>query len=957
MWQRQCRVLIWLMFLWVSSSRAADPTLSRLTPDLDVFPQFFSFALDAERNLYVGATQGVLRYDGGRWAQLKLGSTCTVRALHTDVNGRVWVGGTNNFGYIDTAPNGEMHFVDLAPQFKDDLRGALFADVWRIAEFDGAIYFGALRHLFKVNLDGQRAHYWQHPGRFGAMANVHGALWLQWRGEGIRQLVGNDFLPIAGTELLAKHLVVDLFALADGSALVHSSSAEFAIWREGKLQPISATQWGDQESRLRHLYKGIVLGNSQIAFAGDDGVLRVLDFPTKKFTDVPIGRGFISDAQQDQDGSLLALDDAGVVRLEWPSRWLQYGAADGVDGSVNKMQLMGNTLIVTTDSGVLQTTLEDGELKLPFQALPWTNDEAWQVLADDGDSLLLAESRAVVRVRANQRTMLTTDDLYPRVMLRDSLSPDRLWVGTEHGPVLFSQTANGYQERGRVEDVAWRVYGLVAAPGGVWMTSDDRGLSLAKLDGSNPRGFTTEPWAQNKGLQFVSERAVDVFQLPEGLFASTDAGLFRLAGDNFVADSYFGLGELLKPLETVELFAADNGDRWAFSFHSIYYRHRDNVWRMVLRARPGDGAFSSLVCLPGGDVLIGGTGIIRRYRVHAGNALASPVRARITAVRETSSDRRMQLRPLNQRLQLTAHHGSVEFDVGLADLRSGEDKQFQVRLEGASTDWSDWSTQRRFSYLSLAAGDYVFRFRGRGADGTVTTGESFELHIVPRWFEHTLVLPLAIFALGALLLSFLMFRQRRRVHVLRNRNLALDQMVKQRTYDLELINLSLRDAADRDGLTGISNRRHFDRFLLESVASARARQSCLGLALMDVDHFKQFNDANGHQAGDEMLRQVATCLSSNVRGDTLAARYGGEEFAIVAPDCNAQKLRELAERLRTCIEDSLSGVTVSIGLASLEPGAAGDADSLVAAADAALYKAKQSGRNQVVEEGGADKPK
>jgi diguanylate cyclase (GGDEF)-like protein len=118
--------------------------------------------------------------------------------------------------------------------------------------------------------------------------------------------------------------------------------------------------------------------------------------------------------------------------------------------------------------------------------------------------------------------------------------------------------------------------------------------------------------------------------------------------------------------------------------------------------------------------------------------------------------------------------------------------------------------------------------------------------------------------------------------------------------------------------------------------------------MVDVDHFKQYNDAHGHQAGDDVLRKVARLLGDGVRGDTLVARYGGEEFALVAPGCDLAQMREVAERLRTQVAANLGGVTVSIGVCGFDPSQPDGIEALVARADAALYRAKNAGRNCVV---------
>ncbi len=175
------------------------------------------------------------------------------------------------------------------------------------------------------------------------------------------------------------------------------------------------------------------------------------------------------------------------------------------------------------------------------------------------------------------------------------------------------------------------------------------------------------------------------------------------------------------------------------------------------------------------------------------------------------------------------------------------------------------------------------------------------------------------------------------------------QEMERANQDLERANALLATLAATDGLTGLCNRRTLGERLTVEIVRARRYDSPLSVLLMDVDHFKQYNDTFGHLAGDLVLQTVGQVLSAHARVTDLAARYGGEEFAVVLPETDSEGALVVAERIRLAMESHEGPqrtVTVSIGVCTLGAGTA-DADTFLASADSALYRSKAAGRNCV----------
>jgi diguanylate cyclase len=167
---------------------------------------------------------------------------------------------------------------------------------------------------------------------------------------------------------------------------------------------------------------------------------------------------------------------------------------------------------------------------------------------------------------------------------------------------------------------------------------------------------------------------------------------------------------------------------------------------------------------------------------------------------------------------------------------------------------------------------------------------------------------------------------------------------------------AIRAESLTDPLTGLGNRKYFDRSIETAVQNALASNEPLSLLMFDIDHFKSFNDSYGHLTGDQVLRLVGMSLKQTIKGQDITARYGGEEFAVVLPNTALRQALTVADHIRRAVMSKelkkkstgeiLGRVTISVGVSILKAG--DDTDSLIERADACLYAAKRNGRNRVI---------
>ena len=303
--------------------------------------------------------------------------------------------------------------------------------------------------------------------------------------------------------------------------------------------------------------------------------------------------------------------------------------------------------------------------------------------------------------------------------------------------------------------------------------------------------------------------------------------------------------------------------------------------------------------------------------------------------------------------RLPAGTFNLEIHFTAMSLLSPSSLKFRYRLEGFDPDWADSGPNRTAHYTNLPHGKYHFRVIIASADGQwVDTGAGAEFLVEPRIYETLWFRILVVVVIGLAGPLFYIIRTRR----LRSQKVELERIVAKRTAEVQAANERLAQIAREDALTGVANRRRLDESLEEEWRRAYRSGTSLALLLIDVDHFKPYNDRLGHLAGDNCLKEVAATLADVCkRAGEIVARFGGEEFAVLLPGVSRKGAETTAEIILRRVRElelphpqSVARVlTVSVGLAWLHPHDGGTVQDLINTADRALYQAKSNGRNRV----------
>ena len=601
---------------------------------------------------------------------------------------------------------------------------------------------------------------------------------------------------------------------------------------------------------------------------------------------------------------------------------------------------------------------------------PLPTDEVSTLMEDrrDGSLWVGSYTAGIARLSPDGRRLLASYGLAQglpnaeiRALLQDSQG--RIWAGTRGGLARLDAAGEAFEA---VHGTGLPQEGVAALledrRGRLWIGTTGQGLARLDADGRFTR--------LGKADGLLSEWIMALYEDSAGtLWIGTNGeGVNRLAADGRLAAirTRDGLWDAMAQV----ILEDAQGDLWMSCNRGFFRVARAELDAFAEGRLPrvqsqgyGPGDALRATTFAGGLQSAGARDAAGRLWLPSSSGLVIvdprqlPRQAPVPAVRLEGAlvDGRPQ-DLAGGRVELPPGAVPLSLSYGAATLLQAERLRFRYRMDGLNKDWIDAGGARTATFPALPHGDYVFRVAA-STDGLQWREAAAPLRITARpqpwqtpWFAALAALALLGGFAGLL---------RLRTRALQARQAEMERLVAQRTEELRQANEHLSRLSFADALTGLANRRRFDAALQEEWRRARRAQGPLALVIADIDSFKRYNDLLGHQEGDRCLGRVAGVFAGAVgrRAGDLAARYGGEEFVVLLPGVEREAALALAEQMRAACEalaiphpDSPAAavVTLSLGVAVCRP-ADEDAtlEALVAAADAALYRAKQQGRNRV----------
>ncbi len=649
----------------------------------------------------------------------------------------------------------------------------------------------------------------------------------------------------------------------------------------------------------------------------------------------------------DRDGAMwFGVIGHGLMRWVGQGHWEAYTAAEGLSDDVVWASLRDKTgrLWVGTESG-LDWIPAGGDTAQAWQRNGISTARAVS-LAESDDGNVWMGSAAGSLVRIDEKTLAGRQWAVPEVyrVLRDN--GHHLWVATGGGLYAVDTGAKD-QPPLLVNDPAFaritqRFTDLSLDDAGRLWAASDGGLYCKDAKG----------WKRiDPGLPGVNPYQLAVDRRGVVWATGSFAGILRLRieNDRIVESQHIVRPHLLSD-QAVALLLDHRGWLWVGQDAGLTIFDGRN-WRSFTQ---NDGLIwndtdaYALAEDPDGSLWIGTSGGLS-HLMHPGAAPASILRP--PAISEIAFGG--QAVTSHARIRWSAEPLTVS--LSSMNFSDAHRIHFRYRLLGLESEWVE-TAEETLRYPRLDPGSYRFQAEAVDAsDGAVSPIAEIDFRIAPRWWQSGwLILLVALLASIAVVQVW-----RWRIHMLMNQKQHLALAVKRRTEDLEREKAELlrareqmRHFAEHDDLTGLWNHRIIVERLRIEVQRSRREKIPLSVILIDLDHFKQINDTLGHPAGDLALKEMGAILLRSVRSYDWVGRYGGEEFLLILPGSNFSSARLRAEQLRVSVESAQIAhegrhiqMTASFGVASGFPI---DYEELIKAADGALYKAKNSGRNCLI---------
>jgi signal transduction histidine kinase/DNA-binding response OmpR family regulator/ligand-binding sensor domain-containing protein len=768
------------------------------------FVQNWAVLQDQQGIMYFGNGHGVLTYNGVSWRLIQTPDKTIVRSLAMDESGRVYAGAADDLGYLAPDSVGKPSFHSLLKHLKPEDR--YFADVWKIHPTPEGVYFQTDQYLFRW-AEG-RFKQWKADSMFYWSFQVNHRLYIQDRKKGLLELKDDAFHPIAQGDRFTDRKVQTMLPLDRNRILIGTRQDGLFVYDGTSIVPFESEI--NDFLKKNELYQAQALPDGNYALATMRGGAVWMDKQGKVLGLINKAKGLPTDAVYNlgtdaQGGWWLALEK-GISRVEMTSVFSGFGEAEGLEGAVNALARHQGQLYAATSMGLFRLDAPPagwayGETSARFRVVPGLSESCWS-LYSDGISLLVSTDQGAYQLKNNQVTRL--NPYRANTLHRSRKDPSRLFITLEDGLASLRWDGHQWRNEGRFAGIREEIHTAAETPDGrLWLSTFWQGIvRLSFPDSAQPMAPRIERLGQAEGLPKGYVKVV-VTNGEAWVGMDDDYRLYRFdeATRRF---RYVSNQDFARKFGLTEGEAYPSGNQP--SADTLWVRARSNGtkrWQRVRLLRQPDGTYQRQTVRldritenvgrtfypePGGLVWYAGPdGIVRQELKDETSALPGFQ----TLIDRIVINRDSLVYPSVEESSFAYPYNSLRFELGAPSYDHVAGNEFQYRLEGYDDDWSAWGPESFREYTRIPAGEYAFVAHSRNIHGHVGQPATYRFRIAPPWYQTW-----PMYGLYALLAAGLMYIiVRWRLGQLREKNVALEAIVRERTHEIAAKNQLLEGQA------------------------------------------------------------------------------------------------------------------------------------------------------------------
>ncbi|UCH97089.1 MAG: response regulator, partial [Candidatus Aminicenantes bacterium] len=765
--------------------------------DYDHQPQNWAIIQDKNGIIYVGNNGGLLEFDGVSWRLINL-PNYTVRSLAIDNDGKVYIGGNSEIGYLIQNSQGFLQYASLVEHLEKHHRH--FGNVVKTIFMKEGIYFCTEKFLFRWNPQSKKIKAWE-PTRpnhiFFASFLCKGKLFIQQKKLGIMQMLNDSLELLPGSGIFAEediYMMVPYDANTNAQALLIGIPAKGFYMYDGITAKPFPTEVDDY-LKQNEVYHGIRLSSGDFALATNRGGLVIIDFQGRLKYIFNKSFGLQDDnvkhVFEDFQGNLWLGLDKGISKIEYASPFFLYDNRADLPGIVLSVKRHQEKLYVGTTWGLFVLKPQS----TAFKPVPGISSNCWSLVSSH-DSILAAASTGVFQVRQQSKQKIINDRSY--VLLLSRHFPQYAWCGTRRGLVMLHRENGQWREAHRFNTITESIRSMAEEKNhNLWLGTLTRGTIKLHFSDNIHQPVITSYDSSHR----LPPGRVDVVVAAGHVVFTTDNGIFRFDENKevFVPDMILGK-EFAGGAKPVFRMAQDNSKNiWFHSesrnFMAIPRKGRDvKIFSKPFLRLPVTQVNTIYPDPDGTNIWFGGIDGLIRYdsRVKKSTDFSFSAFIREVLVNGTTpifGGHGMET-DANDFLPLIVYKNrNLRFKCAAPCYENESATQYRYYLEGYDDDWSEWILETQKDYTNLDSGTYRFRVQARDVYENSSKEGVFRFRVLPPWTKTWW----AFLIYGILFLLLMLLVVKWRSWKLVKEKQKLERIIKERTKEINRKNQQLEE--------------------------------------------------------------------------------------------------------------------------------------------------------------------